>query len=434
MTAELPPRPIVEDAPGCTWMPSGNGWEARWRPRTDLVRKGYSGRTYRLWKGTELSDHDRNWISDNCNRMQAEMLGWARGAEITVATFDGTIRTLVDQFQSDEDSPYRKVRFRTRQNYDSILKRIVADHGGVHLGRGFDGDGNPTEQLKARRLLRWHEEWSKRGITTSHGFMTMLRMLFRFGATFLEDAESERLCTIMKGLAFKVGGARTERLTAEQASAVRTEAHRHGFHAMALAQALQFEATLRQKDVIGEWVPQSEPGISDTLRDEDKWLRGLRWEEIDQNMILRHITSKRQKLVEVDLKLAPMVLEELVSIFLTNKLGVKIDIERSDLPTSGPVIVDEFTGLPYTAIRFRREWRRVATAAGIPKTVCNMDSRAGAISEATDSGAHLEDVRHAATHSNISTTQIYSRGQAEKTAKVMTLRVANRIKKAGEKC
>lgn len=421
MIAKLPPRPIVHDAPGCTWMPSGYGWEARWRPRTDLVRKGYPGQTSRLWKGTELTDKDRGWISESCNRLQTDMLGWARGAKIEVSTFDGTLRTLVDQYQTDTDSPYKKLRYRTRLNYDGLLKRIVADYGHVRLGGGFDAEGNPTEPLRARKLLRWHEEWSKRGVTTSHGLMTMLRMVLKFGATFLEDDECKRLCPIIKGLPFANGGARTERLTAEQASAVRAEAHRHGFHAMALAQALQFEGTLRQRDVIGEWVPVNEPGTSEVLRDEDKWLRGLRWSSIDQNMVLRHVTSKRNKLVEVNLMLAPMVLDELALL-----LGEPV--RRELLPASGPVIVDEYTGLPYTAGRFRREWRRLATAAGIPSTVCNMDSRAGAISEATDSGAQLEDVRHAATHSNIATTQRYSRSAAEKTAKVMVMRAASRKK------
>lgn len=422
MTAKLPPRTIVHDAPGCKWRPSGSGWEARWMPRSDIVQRGYSPRGYRLWRGMELTDNDRSFISDSCNRMQAEMLGWARGAGVKpAASFDGTLRALIEQFQTDEDSPYRKVRFRTRQNYDFILKRVLADRGSVTLAAGYDADGNPTEALKARTFLRWHEEWAKRGTTTAHGIMTILRMLFKFGATFLEDKECARLGAALKGLAFKQGGSRVERLTAEQATLVRTEAHRRGFHAMALAQAFQFECTLRQKDVIGEWIPQSEKGMSDVLRDEDKWLRGLRWEEIDQNMILRHITSKRNKPIEVNLALAPMVLDELALI-----LG---QAPRRDLlPTSGPIVVDEYTGLPYAVVRFRRKWREVARSCGIPDEVCNMDSRAGAISEATDSGAQLEDVRHAATHSNISTTQIYSRGQAEKTAKVMTLRVANRKK------
>ena len=57
-----------------------------------------------------------------------------------------------------------------------------------------------------------------------------------------------------------------------------------------------------------------------------------------------------------------------------------------------------------------------------------MDSRAGAITEATDSGAELEDIRHAATHGDIAMTQKYSRGGEAKTAKVMRLRVAHRNK------
>jgi hypothetical protein len=57
-----------------------------------------------------------------------------------------------------------------------------------------------------------------------------------------------------------------------------------------------------------------------------------------------------------------------------------------------------------------------------------MDARAGAISEAVSSGARLELVRHAATHSNISMTQRYDRDAAEATASVMRTRVEGRNK------
>ncbi len=70
----------------------------------------------------------------------------------------------------------------------------------------------------------------------------------------------------------------------------------------------------------------------------------------------------------------------------------------------------------------------VAELAGIPRTVRNMDSRAGAISEATDAGADLEHVRHAATQSDIAMTQRYSRGSVEKVAGVMAQRTAHRNK------
>ena len=83
---------------------------------------------------------------------------------------------------------------------------------------------------------------------------------------------------------------------------------------------------------------------------------------------------------------------------------------------SGPIVVSEWDKLPWTAIEFRRWWRIVADACGIPREVRNMDSRAGAITEASDAGADLEHIRHAATHSNISMTQRYSRGAEGKIA------------------
>jgi hypothetical protein len=68
----------------------------------------------------------------------------------------------------------------------------------------------------------------------------------------------------------------------------------------------------------------------------------------------------------------------------------------------------------------------MANAVGIPKGVYNMDSRAGGITEASDAGAPMEHIRHAATHSDIATTQGYSRGGATKTANVLEMRAAYR--------
>jgi site-specific recombinase XerC len=135
--------------------------------------------------------------------------------------------------------------------------------------------------------------------------------------------------------------------------------------------------------------------------------------------VLNHVTSKRQKMINPDLRLMPMVLEELQTIY-----GFAGD--RATLPASGPMIVCDRTGRPWTAHYFRQRWREIAKAVGVPDDVWNMDSRSGGISEATDAGAQLEDVRHAATHSNIATTQRYSRGSADKAAKVQRLRVVHR--------
>src|SRR4051794_21715738 len=92
---------------------------------------------------------------------------------------------------------------------------------------------------------------------------------------------------------------------------IRTVARNHfGWYSIALAQALQFELMLSQKDVIGEWVPVGEPGESDVVHDGQKWLRGLRWSNIDNKLILWHAAGSSERRIEVDLRTAPMILEE----------------------------------------------------------------------------------------------------------------------------
>lgn len=403
-------RPRVENAPGLTWRYNKkDGWIAFWRARADIVIKGFKPKNQRIWIGPEPTETDKAYIADQCRRLQDEMLIFGQGRVMETKAFTGTLKSLIECYQTDPDSTYHKKRFHVRKNHDITLRRIVDRHGHEELAG-----------INARLLLVWHKEWSDGGkkIAMAHAFIGHLRTLFAFGATMLESADCERLCGVLHKMRFQAPKPRTERLTAAQADAIREGAREIGWYSIALAQAFQFEFMMRQKDVIGEWVPSSEPGISYVLRGEDKWLRGIRWEEINENLILKHNTSKREKDLVVDLKLAPMVLEELEHVrALFGKL-----------PASGPIIVCEATALPFTTAEFRRKWRIVANRVDIPKSVKNMDTRAGAISEATDAGAELEHVRHAATHSDIAMTQRYSRGSEEKIANVQALRLKHRNK------
>lgn len=398
----------VRSAPGLVWKRRGKGiFEARWQARTDIIAKGFKTKSVKIWSGAGNPD-EIIWdvIADRCNDLQQEMLVWSRGGLPDVGPFDGTLRSLMRSYKTDPDSQYRKIRYNSRVHYDALMSLIETEHGDKLLA-----------DLKGRTFSRLHEDWTKDGkIAIAHAKIGMLRTLFSFGATLLEDVDCERLSGVLSKMRFAMPKPRTERLTAAQAIAIRAKARELGRPSIALAQAFQFECMLRQKDVIGEWVPIREPGMSDVQADGLKWLRGIRWEEIDQNMTLRHLTSKRQKMIEINLKNAPMVLEELAISAIY------------DLPANGPIIVSEFDGLPWTAPEFRRWWRIVAEAAGVPKTVRNMDSRAGAISEATDAGADLEHVRHAATHSNISMTQRYSRGAEDKIEVVQLARLKHRNK------
>lgn len=399
-------KPVrVRSAPGLVWRQRGKSWEARWQARTDLVKRGFEPKSVRLWAGAgEPTKEELDVIADRCNELQQEMLVWSRGGLPEVGPFDGTLRSLMRSYKTDPDSQYRKIRYNSRVHYDALMSLIETEHGDKLLS-----------DLKGRTFSRLHEDWTKDGkIAIAHAKIGMLRTLFSFGATLLEDADCERLSGVLSKMRFAMPKPRTERLTAAQAIAIRSKARELGRPSIALAQAFQFECMLRQKDIIGEWVPIGEPGISDVQHEGWKWLRGVRWEEIDQNMTLRHLTSKRQKMIEINLKNAPMVLEELAISAIY------------DLPANGPIIVSEFDGLPWTAPEFRRWWRIVAEAAGVPKTVRNMDSRAGAISEADDAGAELDDIREHATHSNVSMTRRYNRHHEKKIERVQKLRVSNR--------
>jgi hypothetical protein len=165
---------------------------------------------------------------------------------------------------------------------------------------------------------------------------------------------------------------RSEPITSEHVSAIRAVAHNHfGWHSIAVAQALQFELPLAQKDVIGEWVPLSEPGESDVVWREQKWLRGLRWPEVKENMILVHTGKQKKDDLVHDLRLSPMVMEEFGFIAGLDHPGL---LTRNMLPMTGPIVLNTISAYPYTNAEFRRKWRMVATQAGVPSGVKNRNS------------------------------------------------------------
>jgi hypothetical protein len=423
--------PKISDAPGSIWRKHTMGWECRWQARTDLVQRGFLPKSQQVYVGEQPNETETAYIQDTCRRLQDEMLVWGRGGIEAQNQFDGSLKSLVRCYQTDPDSTYHKLRYKVRLHSDSLCKRLITDHGHEDLG-----------DIKGRTILSWHRTWTggddmKVGpkIAMGSAFVGKLRTLFTFGRSILEIEECRRLGEVMHDLKFEGTKSRKVRITAQQADAVRYMARLHfGWYSISLGQAFQFECTLRQKDVVGEWVPIAEEGVSDVIDSGEKWLRGIRWEEIDDNLILRHVTSKKQKPVVVDLKLAPMVIEELVEyargqqILVTDQVTKKVTVNRQLLPTAGPVLICDTNGLPWTDAEYRRKWRLVANACGLPKNVWNMDSRSGAISEGIAAGANIEWVRHAATHSDISQTADYDRTQEESTAKVMKLRVADRNK------
>ena len=397
----------TDDVNGLQWRTRRDGTRvAYWCATARCVKAGYTLKTQRLWAGREPSETERGWISDECARLQCEMLEWSQEGMIPAA-FDGTMKALSRRYQTDPDSPFRQLRFATRNAYADDLKIIENTVGERVLSK-----------LSGRDFRRWYQLWRKpkeeggpERIRRAHGAMVMVRILVNWGVT--DDVpHCARLSAILKLQRFSAPVPRKDRLTWQQAEAIVTEALARGCVSIAMAQAMQADCAMRQKDLIGEWVPLADPGISEVIRGSEKWLRGVRWEEINQDLILVHDTSKRDRTVTHDLRACMLVMRVLAVI--------------GDRPASGAMIVNERTNLPYRNKSFYDEWRCIADAVGIPKGIWNMDSRAGAITEGHDAGAEIEALRQTAGHSNISTTARYNRQTPEKSRKVALLRSAFR--------
>lgn len=312
----------------------------------------------------------------------------------------GTVAVVLAHYQSDPESTYWGLRFHVRENSRTVLRRMYDRIGHCRLA-----------DIDTREIKGWYKSWTEGGtkISSGHSLTAKFRTIMTHGYLMMkgpERHECDRIRGLLRAMKFPMAKPREERLTADQATAIRDAARDHFYWpSMAMAQAFQFELMLRQKDAVGEMVPLKEPGDSYVTVRDQKWLRGIVWEEIDDNLILRHITSKRLKPIEADLRLCPMVMFEF-AVYCDCPVE---EVTRDKLPARGPIILNEQTAMPWKATEFRRKWRIVANHAGVPKTVYSMDSRAGGITEAFEAGADEDQIRQSAAHSNVHMTQRYNR-------------------------
>ncbi|WP_457091070.1 integrase [Microvirga sp. P5_D2] len=399
------------DAPGLRRLKrKGGRIDCYWVADKEAVKKGFIPKTQRLF-GDPTDPVDFLAMADTCQRLQAEMRQWLDGIKSSGnRSALGTVAWFCDAFETDEDSPFRQKRKATQVFYSRYCKELKGSIG--------------EEQFKSitgRDVRRWHKEWVKElGDRGAYGCIQTLRRVVSYGCE-LRDKEAIELAEVLSHMEFPPPKPRKKRPTYDLISALRKAAHEAGRPSIALAVTLQFDLGLRQKDVIGEWVypdPEQREQIEGAITDGPRiWQWGLTWNHIDGSLILKKPTSKSNgtQVAEHDLKQYPDVVEELSKIPTSHRIG--------------PVVLDEHTGKPWSVSNFSRKFRKIANAAGWPKDVWNMDSRAGAVSEAFEAGAEPADVMKTATHTQLSTTMIYNRGAVVQSSRVAELRMAKRRKK-----
>ena len=403
------------DFPGLKRRPRKDGsLRLYWVARGDLAKAGYKPLTVPLlYDWSDPGQHAL--ISSACRRMQAEMLQWSANRDNEKKPFDGTIAGLILRYQRDEASPYARLKWNTRRTYDQVLDTIERAFGARALARLGNAD-----------FRRWYDEARRpkrpgdpERIRKAHGIVSMVRRLVTYGVA-AELPECPRLAAILQATEFAQPAQRRSKLTLAHVEAFVAKALELKRLSLALGTAMQFETTLRQRDVIGEWAPlapSEEP--SGIVLGGRRWINGLTWADLGNELEIYKITTKTGAIAAHDLKLCPITLKILGLAPADRRIG--------------PLIIDEEAGRPYAEHAYAREWRIVANKAGVPKGVWNMDARAGGISEADEAGAALDDIRSAAAHSQASTTARYVRGTIGKSRKVAQIRAAHRAERPSNK-
>jgi len=376
-------------APGLKWMKRSNGFVPVWVADEVDVKAGFAPKTVSLKAFADQPDI----LKAKCAVLQAEMHLWRTGHRTDPLSFDGTIESVLSIYQRHEESPFRKLKPSTRRTYVSFLTALE-----THIG------GRRVDSITGVDMLRWHKAWSGDGTMLASAATTraVLESAISFGV-MNKLAGCVELLAMMREARRKLPrpNPRTAVIATDQVAAARASAHARGRGSAALAYALTFETTLRLWDVIGQWWPIAEGGLSDVVDAQAgvKWF-GLRWEDIDEHMVLRYTPSKTDgttgKTVAYPLTKAPMVMEELERVPLAER--------------KGPVIKFEETALPYNPKKFQAGWRKDRKAANLPAHLWARDLRASGITEGRERDVSTDDAAKVAGHSSKSTTsRVYDR-------------------------
>lgn len=375
-----------------------------WRAPKAAAADGYLPKSVTIDADiTNAGDQDK--IRAACHQQQAALELWRQSKARATPTEIVTLTDLSRLYQTHEASPFLTVKENSRRDYLHELRVIERTIGSRTLAG-----------IKAVDFTRWFKAAKESvegdgGARKAYGVIKRLRALVSFGI-IAEVQACYRLKAILSEMRFEQPPRRETAMTYEMAAAIIEKAHEMGRPSIALAQALQFETGMRQTDVIGQWLASDQGGASPYQIGRRRW-SGLVWQLISPDLTLTMKTSKTGSTVGHDLAAMPLVKAEIDRIPKERRIGA--------------VIVNENTGLPYIALTFSRNWREIADAAGIPRSVWNRDSRAGAITEGDEAGAAVSDLQRMAGHTTAKMTGRYIRGGAIVTSqKVSRLRVEKR--------
>jgi hypothetical protein len=363
----------------------------------------------------------RAWIDEQKKAEQVE-------PQATKTRYDGSVLSACRVYQEHPFSPFNtNVKHNTRATYLSSL-RLIERTVGPRLIRN----------LTVLDVQNWYIQWRKPAepgraerIDRAHDAVSMFRTVLWF-MTALRRPECKQLAEELKAVRFEKGRAREQEITYQQVMAFIRKAQQMGQSGiipadravhMSIAVAAQFDLMVRQMDIIGQWAPRAPapklPKGAATLIDGNKvWSGFFTWENVPGwRWRMRTSKSKYRSAMSFDLSDFGILFPLLEAVPHEHR--------------TGPIVKGE-GDLPVRQSSFGKWFRQIARAAGIPDDVWNMDARAGGATEAEESGAELENIQAALTHSKKETTLRYIRQRGTKIAAVAEARSRKRAADQGD--
>jgi hypothetical protein len=347
--------------------------------------------------------------SSICHEHSARLDDWiatqSAGGGPSLPHYDGSVLSACLLYQCHPYSPFHAVKHNTRKSYTDSLK-IIETTVGKRLIRN----------LNVLDVRHWYVEWRRPAkkdapdrVDRAHDAVSMFRTVVRFCAA-LRHPECKQLADELKLVKFEKGGARSEEMNSGQVGAFIKKALEMGqrdvipldrARCMAIGVAAQFELALRQKDIIGDW---------GGARGQN-WTGFFTWENVPGwRWRMRTSKSKYRAAAEFDLTNYGLLYPLLEAVPHDQRQGAIVKGEH---------------GLPVRERSYRKWFRQIARAAGIPDAIWSMDSRAGAATEAEEAGVELDTISEGLTHGS-RTTGRYIRRRATKIAGMAEARARKR--------
>jgi hypothetical protein len=412
------PMPPKSDHPGLKWRATVSGRQPYWvAAQVTRDTKEFPDKTIRL-----PANATEDELADLCRLYTVRLLKWIAdcGKGTPAPRYDGTVHALSQLFQRHPESSFHSIKQNTRDSYVDSLKIIEHDVG-----------ARVVRNLTIIDVKRWYRNWRQPAakgkperIKRAHDAVAVFRMILRWGFACGHE-ECGKLDDKLATIRFEKSGAREQEMTFAQAAAFVRKALEMGkagvipwdrARSMAIGVAAQFDLLLRQKDIIGEWTP-AQPGAAGAIYDDggEMWTGRFRWDNLP-GWRLRLKTSKTRSAIEFDLQNYSLLFPLLESVPLHERIGAIVNGEH---------------GLPVRERSYRKWFRQIARAAGIPDDVWSMDSRAGGATEADEAGADLKAISDHLTHSETRTTVRYIRRVQKRTAGVAEARNRKRVAEGG---